>query len=169
VLDCSDQKVANQKEHHRQRKWYMPLFYQMIEWTVVNTGVFLRERKGGKKDWSARKLKVHLAEEMARKGGVEPHPLTVAPLPHAPVPPAGARALVKIRLDRNLDHFPVTDCNRARCVAHVQRAPTYLRCSTCAVPLCADECWRKFHTEVDYLFDDPKRADGPVHRTVCRY
>lgn len=48
----SDQKTADQFAVRRMFRWYMPIYRQFIEWTILNTGVIVRERPNGKRKWS---------------------------------------------------------------------------------------------------------------------
>lgn len=140
------------------RRWYMPLFRQMIEWSVLNAGVVLRERPGGKLLWTGLELKLSLAKDLANLGRRVDRPLPLQPA-------AGASSSSdeldeplltnKLRLRRDLCHTPIERMPRMECRVHLQRKMTRYFCQTCDKAVCLGTCWTRYHTKLHYLFDDP--------------
>lgn len=141
-------------------RWYMPVFRQMIEWSILNTGVVLRERPNGKKLWTGLNLKMALATDLAFLGKTVALPSTqLSPVLNASQDSISTDeddrySLKKIRLQRNILHVPVERTNRLACRVHKQRKVTRFFCDTCKKPMCLGICWKRYHSKVNYLFDD---------------
>lgn len=162
----SDQKIADQFAVRRMHRWYMPLFRQMIEWSILNTGVELREQKDGKKIWSGLKLKISIAEDLAFLGkrlnaaetlpGAEEESDDSAEGPTVPVANA-------IRLRKDVCHVPEELKSRLVCRVHKQRKLTRYQCLTCKKAMCLGRCWRMYHTKAEYIFDDDNCSGKVIH------
>lgn len=151
-------------------RWYMPLFRQYLEWSIVNTGVILRQRRDGKKIWSAINLKLKLAEQLSFLGKEEEP--SISELSEELSEDDGSdtnldRHLNAIRLQRNILHTPGFIKRRLACRVHRQRKDTQLQCMTCKKPLCSSYCWKRYHSKVKYLYDDPGCRGKVIHNRNC--
>lgn len=142
------------------RRWYMVLFRQYIEWSIMNTGVILRERPGGKKRWTGLNLKMAIAEQLAFLGRGTDQPqtqqiVTFEPLSDDDVEEAGQSSAKKLWLSKKVCHVPIEQSSRRECRVHKQRKMTRFFCSTCKKALCLGECWERYHSKTNYLWLDP--------------
>lgn len=173
----SDQKIADQHATRRMHRWYMVAFRQFIEWSILNTGVILRNRPNGKKTWTGLNLNITLAKDLFRLSELSESVEAVAPQPV----PVELEDLVensdnsdelenqfeplKVRFDKSICHVPVERAIRRNCAAHRQRKNTRFYCVTCRKFLCLGMCWKLYHTKRNYLFDDPDSTAVVVHET----
>lgn len=171
TLVFRDQKIADQHATRRMFRWYMTIFRQFIEWSVLNTGVVLRKRCNGKKEWTGLKLKITLAEDLFRLSelyeSVQMQDNSESQLQETDdsegetldqvVPP-------KIRFDKTVCHVPIEKPTRSNCTAHMKRKATRFFCSVCKKYLCPGICWKWYHTKKNYLYDDKYVASKVMHR-----
>lgn len=141
------------------RRWYVPVFRQLLEWTVLNTGVILRQRPKGKLIWSALKLKVELATQLAHLGS------DVSEETNRSSSDADD-SNDRVRLQRHHCHVPVERRQRVVCRAHVQRKETRFFCSVCKKGLCLGKCWKLYHSKLNYLFDDTECKGKRIHEAT---
>lgn len=95
----------------------------------------------------------------------------VAMLKAVRVGPEPALYCTNNRLD-GFGHFPAMfeGNNRRRCISHMVARKTRTFCVKCKVPLCIDKnCWVLWHTEQDYLFDDPSCFGKKIYRKKSKY
>lgn len=156
-----DQKIADQNATRRMHRWYMPLFRQFIEWSVLNTGVILREREKGKLLWTGINLKRTLAKELSILGQME----TVSRVDMKETDSETEHCETKIRLQKHLLHVPVIQKQRRACRVHKQRKATNLECKVCKKYMCSNICWQRYHSKIDYLLDDPDCTGKVIHRS----
>lgn len=160
-----DQKIANQFAVRRMFRWYMPLFRQFLEWSILNTGVILRERPKGKKLWSAINLKLKLAEQLSFLGEetVEPaNNITVGSDRESQPEDEPTKTCLR----RDVLHVPDFLKRRRACRVHMQRKTTSLYCCTCNRALCSKECWIRYHSKINYLLNDNSCRGKILHRTA---
>lgn len=141
------------------RRWYMPVFRQLLEWAVLNTGVILRQRPKGKLKWSSINLKVELATELAFLG-------TENDTDDSSVQTSDSNDLAdseKVRLQRHHCHVPCARQKRVVCRAHMQRKMTRFFCSLCNKGLCLGLCWKLYHSKLNYLYDDENCKGKLIH------
>ncbi|PFX34730.1 PiggyBac transposable element-derived protein 1 [Stylophora pistillata] len=74
------------------------------------------------------------------------------PEPAAPIP--------HFRFNRDYFYHPISNGNRLACKVHIQRVDTQYSCAVCGVHMCPDPCFMRYHTMVDYHFNDESRQ-GP--------
>lgn len=69
----------------------------------------------------------------------------------------------------NQDHFhyPIAHNNRNPCKVHIQRGDTKYTCAICGVRMCPDPCFIRYHTMVDYHFNDVSRQVAQRLREAC--
>lgn len=104
-------------------RWYMPLFRQYLEWSVLNTGVILRERCRGKKIWSGIRLKLERAKQLAYLG----RPVTTETRHTDPASSdisEPENSPQKARMSRNVVHVPGQLLKRKACCVHCQGKTT---------------------------------------------
>lgn len=155
----SDQKIADQNATRRMRRWYMPIFRQLVEWAVLNTGVILRQRPNGKLKWSSLHLKVELATELAFLGREE----ETSDSDSSESQDEDCVVSDKIRLQRNRCHTPCIRRKRVECRAHMQRKLTRYFCSVCKKGLCLGTCWTLYHSKRNYLYNDETSSAKVIH------
>lgn len=71
-----------------------------------------------------------------------------------------------------VDHHPVnvSVAERRRCVCHVVSRKTRTFCSKCNVPLCIDKpCWKLWHSQENYLYEDPAFFGCKLYRKKPLY
>lgn len=133
----------------------------------MNTGVILRERKNGKKVWSAIKLKSTLAEQLAYLGKEDNADNEMI------IPEDGTHGLDDgnrelknpVRLQRSVCHTPIELQKRGNCRAHKQRKTTRYYCKGCKKYLCLDQCWENYHSKRHYIVDDINCTGTVLHQT----
>lgn len=141
------------------RRWYMPIFRQLVEWTVLNTGVILRERPKGKLKWSSLKLKVEIASELALLGSNKE-------TSNSEEVSSGSEDWTisdKKRLQRHRCHVPCIRQKRVVCRAHMQRKMTRFFCAVCDRGLCLGVCWKLYHSRLNYLYNDETCSGRVIH------
>lgn len=74
------------------------------------------------------------------------------PGPAAPIP--------QFHFNREHFHYPIAHDKRLVCKIHIQRVDTHYSCAVCSVSMCPDPRFHRYHTMVDYLFNDESR-NGP--------
>lgn len=164
-IHFSDQRIADQFATRRVARWYLPLFRQYLEWSVLNTGTILRSRSDAdKKYWSGIVMKQQLAEELAFLGNKDVDLSVESDRDGTESDSENDFHPSKIRLQRHLHHTPIVMGKRKACRAHKQRKLTRYACSTCKKSLCLGYCWKKYHSKLDYLFDDPG-CHGKMYNT----
>ena len=87
------------------------------------------------------------------------------PEPAAPIP--------HFCFNRDQFHGPISNGNRLACKVHIQRVDTQFSCAVCGVRMCPDPCFMRYHTMVEYHFNDesrqgPRRLAEPRGRTRTR-
>lgn len=147
----------------------MSIFRQLIEWSILNTGVFMRERPKGKVIWSGLNLKVQLSKELAilgdETGSFSGDKSSCDSEVDDDDEDAGMQFPDKIRLQKGVCHVPVQLKSRLACRAHKQRKLTRYFCQTCKKALCLSACWLQYHTKVNYLVDQPSLKSPIIHLT----
>lgn len=176
----SDQKIADQFAVRRMFRWYMAIYRQLIEWTILNTGVIVRERVGGKKKWSGEaiicipvsisiapvisllglRLKLSIAEDLAKMGECKRNQHTEDSDYDDTFVDNHEN---KIRLRCDVLHLPVIAKSRSACRAHIKRKSTKYYCKTCKKYLCLGLCWKYYHSRHNYLVDDPLCKGKIIH------
>lgn len=148
-------------------RWYMPVFRQMIEWSILNTGVEMRERPNGKKLWSGLNLKLSIAQDLAFLGKKTDETFGESNLNSQQNSDDDGEieimATNSVRLRKDMCHVPEEQKKRLVCRVHKQRKLTHFYCSTCKKAMCLGICWRRYHTKKNYLFDDDKCTGKVIH------
>lgn len=161
----SDQKIADQFAVRRMHCWYMPIFRQFIEWSILNAGVVLRERKDGKKQWTGLNLKMAIAKDLAFLGKKPAASTDNETLDLNSDSDEGCETLLlnPVRLRKDLTHIPSERSKRLVCRVHKQRKLTRYQCLTCKKAVCLGKCWLLYHSRKDYVWDDPNCTGKVIH------
>lgn len=147
----------------------MPVFRQMIEWSILNAGVEMRERPNGKKLWSGLNLKMSIAQDLAFLGKkTDPELPAALNLNDMDSDDNEGEPVVVhgVRLRKDICHIPEERSNRLVCRVHKQRKLTRFYCGTCKRAMCLGKCWRRYHTKKNYLFDDSSCSGKVIHSTI---
>lgn len=146
----------------------MPIFRQFIEWSVLNTGVILRERPRGKKIWTALKLKCTLAEQLAFLGSErqDEDRANSSEEEHSSEDNDDRVLLNPMRLQKHVCHVPEQRKKRGNCRVHRRRKTTRFFCKTCNRYMCLNVCWKNYHTKRKYIYDDPSCVGRVLHETA---
>ena len=142
-VDLCDQLMSYYRFPHRSKRWYLPLFHELMEIVVINARVlFTKIRHQDMSILNFRKQVIAgVLEEMRWEVGEVRRPAALAP--------------TYLRLSGR--HFPLKvqgskrDCISCsdRSVLHGRHQTSYV-CMQCNVPLCVDDCFVRFHTLVDH-------------------
>ena len=81
------------------------------------------------------------------------------PEPAAPIP--------HFCFNRDHFHYRISNDNRLACKVHNQRVETKYSCAVCGVCMCPDPCLMRYHTMVDYHFNDESRQGPRRLATPC--
>ena len=66
------------------------------------------------------------------------------------------------RSDSNQEHFHhlIRSDKRSTCKVHIQRVGTFYSCAVCAIHMCLEPCFLRYHSFRDYHFND-EDCEGP--------
>lgn len=152
-VDLLDSIIGRYKIKMRSRKWYMRLFYHLLDITVINAWLLYRRCNKGKSVMKIADFRLELAytlccigsststkrgrpSDTQNKIDVKRKRPNVTPLPPQDV-----------RLD-NENHFPKWNETRVRCKHPSCKAQTYVVCEKCSTALCFNKdksCFKDFH------------------------
>lgn len=152
----------------------MPLFRQYLEWSILNTGVILRDRPGGKKKWTGLNLKIEIAKQLLelsnlyenlKVGQCVESGLLECEISSDSGEDIALNLPTKIRLDCSICHVPAERSVRSNCCVHKQIKATRYYCLVCKKYLCLGLCWKLFHSKIKYLYDDSSCKSKTVRNT----
>lgn len=109
----------------------------------MNCGVILRERPQGKKMWSAIKIKLELADELAYLGQGDRNETVSSDADSSEL--VSSASPDRLRLRRDIMHIPGFAGKRTDCRVHMQRKATSFHCLTCKKAICSSLCWSRYH------------------------
>lgn len=72
--------------------------------------------------------------------------------------------ITHFRFNRDHFHYPISNNSRLACKVPIQRVDTQHSCAICGVHMCPDPCFLRYHTMVDYKFNDVSKQ-GPRRLT----
>lgn len=153
-VDLLDSIVGRYKIKMRSRKWYMRLFYHLIDITVINAWLLYRRNNQNKTVMKLADFRLEVASTLCKIGPptsskrgrpsenqknidlkrLKPN---VTPVPTKDV-----------RLD-NIGHFPKWNETRLRCKLPDCKAQTFVVCEKCEAALCFNKnnnCFKVFHS-----------------------
>lgn len=157
-VDLLDSFIGRQKIKIRSKKWYMRIFYHLLDITITNAWILYKRvslQKGTPKNrlLCLADFRVKLGETLCKLGSVSRQVgrpsteiskrIALKRKHHSscPIPPK------EVRLDK-LDHFPMWVSKRVQCKSPKCKGFTYVRCSKCQINLCFNKdrnCYRQFH------------------------
>ena len=143
-VDMADQLRKAYSCRRRSRKWWLPLFYFMVDISVVNSYILHRDTPHASK-LTIKEFILELATELMSCDSIRKRPAGVLPQPSLDAPPS-ARFCER--------HFPSRSENKRQCRIcskdGIRRRVVYC-CLDCdpkgPVFLCAEPCFRLFHTK----------------------
>ena len=143
-VDMADQLRKAYSCRRRSRKWWLPLFYFMVDISVVNSYILHRDTPHESK-LTIKEFILELATELMSCDSIRKRPAGVLPQPSLDAPPS-ARFCER--------HFPSRSENKRQCRIcskdGIRRRVVYC-CLDCdpkgPVFLCAEPCFRLFHTK----------------------
>lgn len=156
-VDLLDSFIGRNKIKIRSKKWYMRMFYHLLDVTITNSWILYKrvnvQRGTDTKLLTLADFRVKLGETLCKFGSVARHvgrpsteiskKIELKRKRHSscPLPPKEAR------LDK-LDHCPIWAEKRLRCKVPKCKGYTFVKCSKCRVSLCFKKnrnCYRLFH------------------------
>ena len=143
AVDMADQLRKAYSCRRRSRKWWLPLFYFMVDISVVNSYILHRDTPHASK-LTIKEFILELATELMSCDSIRKRPAGVLPQPSLDAPPSASFC------ER---HFPSRSENKRQCRIcskdGIRRRVVYC-CLDCdpkgPVFLCAEPCFRLFHT-----------------------
>lgn len=157
-VDFLDSMIGRNKIKIRSKKWYMRIYYHLLDLTITNSWILYRRvnfHRGIEKEklLTLSRFRVSLAHTLCKFGHVKTRigrpptelsrQISLKRKYHtkSPIPPKEAR------LDK-IDHWPTWCDNRLQCKKPKCKALTFTRCSKCHVALCCNKqrnCFQEFH------------------------
>lgn len=158
-VDLLDSLIGKHKIKMRTRKWYMRLFYHLLDVMLINSWLLYKRNEQQRQTNSCfkklREFRLEVAKALClsgpslmRKRG-RPSSFVSDMLegrkkkkPKATVPPVDARTDV-------IEHFPLWSNTRQRCKMPACKGKSYITCQKCDVALCLNKdknCFLSFHT-----------------------
>lgn len=151
-VDLLDSLIGRYKISMRSRKWYMRLFYHLIDVTIINA--WLLYKKSCNSNMKLVDFRLDIAQTLCISGtnstkrgrpSLSQVEIDVKKKKGnaAPIPP------VDVRLDET-NHFPTWNGSRVRCKMPKCNSQTYVTCAKCSIALCFNQnknCFREFHTK----------------------
>lgn len=157
-VDLLDSFIGRQKIKIRSKKWYMRLFYHLLDITITNAWILYKRvnlQKGANKNklLCLADFRVKLGETLCKFGSLsrqvgrpstETSKNIALKRKHHSSCPIPSK---EVRLDK-LDHWPTWVEKRVQCKLPKCKGFTYVKCSKCSINLCFNKdrnCYRKFH------------------------
>ena len=147
-VDVSDQRVSSYARLMRGSVWYYKIFFYLIEVCVSNAHI-LENKSPNHATRTALDFRKSLIIDLLDGNSFRKDTQMQAP----PTP--------EIPFNRQ-EHFHhlVSNDKRSTCKVHLQRVDTFYSCAVCAVRMCLEPCFLRYHTLRDYYFNDEDR-EGP--------
>ena len=148
-VDLSDQRVTTFSRLMKGSVWYFKISFYLLELSMSNAQIIMGKSFGNDAP-AMLEFRKNVVKELVNgktfrltEGNSEP----AAPIP-------------QFRFNREHFHHSIPHDNQLVCKVHVQRVDTHYSCAICGVSKCPDPCFHRYHTMVDYLFNDESR-NGP--------
>lgn len=152
-VDLLDSLIGRYKIKIRSRKWYIRLFYHLLDITVINAWLLMRRVN---KDMPVMKLadfRIELANTLCtinkptstkrgRPSSLQKEIEIKRKKPNATLPPPQ-----DVRID-GVNHFPIWNDTRLRCKNPSCNSQTFVVCEKCKTALCFNKdknCFKIFH------------------------
>ena len=147
-VDRSDQLGSSHRSVRKFVKWYKKLFFYIMDLCLVNSFCVFKYLNRNR-NWTFLDFKMKYIEDVLDEA-----------LPHLPSPQnRGADVPPLGRLTPN-GHFPEVHPPTAKkqrpckqcvvCSKNGRRTESLFRCDVCKVALCVEDCFKRYHTVVDY-------------------
>lgn len=148
-VDLMDSLVALYRNDVRNRRWYMRIFYHMLNVTVVNAWILWKWEKNESMDLL--EFKSRIATGMIYQGKAEMGKKKRGRPSDEVQGPKKKRASHIVPKELRLDggqHYPEksTESHANRCRDSQCKSKTRFICGTCKVPVCP-QCMERFHTK----------------------
>jgi len=160
-VDLLDGLLGRHKIKTRSRKWYIRLFYHMLDVTIVNSWLLhrrIQEGKGENKTLTLVQFRKELAISLCKVGQVTT-PKRGRPSKEIQDNIEKKRKLgtkkgevaptKDIRLD-GIQHWPIDRTTKTRCKMPGCDSYTWIKCSKCDISLCCGKsrvCFTNYHTK----------------------
>ena len=160
-VDLCDQFVESCGRSMKGPRWYMKIFFYLLEVSTLNSFVIFKSihKITKPRRYPFRAFKLELIKNLVSKG--------LRDLPPARTSTT-ADASSASRLDGKF-HSLVDMDNRTTCKVHVQRKQCMTMCKDCGVAMCATPCFTIYHTHKKPTFEEehnlsPRRVMSPNGR-----
>lgn len=156
-VDFLDSLIGKNKIKMRTRKWYLRIFYHLIDMTIVNSWILYRKvsKANQQKHLTLVQFRMEVADCLCRagmhQGSKRGRPSATAMEqqivakkkkgPTAYIPPKDVRT-------DGIGHWPLYTSDRTRCKKPACKKLTYVKCSKCGLHLCFNKdsnCFYEFH------------------------
>jgi hypothetical protein len=154
-VDLLDSHIGRYKIKIKSRKWYMRIFYHLLDMTVVNSWI-LYKRVCKAKDiapkFTLAGWRKDLAYTLCKIGEVRPkkgRPSTPLQNKITSTRPQSFRPSKDVRIDQT-SHWPIRIDKRGRCKYPNCKGFTNNQCSKCAIYLCNNKshtCFQSYHNK----------------------
>lgn len=159
-VDAMDSYIGRSKIRMRSKKWYMRLFYHLLDLTLVNTWLIHKRVTSSRntKTLSQKEVRLEIAECLCKSSGIgnrkrgRPSQGSVESM----IAEKKKRSCVSshipprdVRCD-SLDHWPLYDDTRQRCKFPTCKSFSHFKCSKCGLHLCltkSHNCFVSFHND----------------------
>lgn len=155
-VDLLDSIIGRYKISMRSKKWYMRLFYHLLDISIINAWLLYRRNNAGAQNlMKLADFRIDLAKTLCcigeSSGPKRGRPSSIQQNIDAKrrKPNASALPPTDVRLD-NRSHFPNWNETRLRCKLPGCKAQTYVVCQKCDTALCLNKdknCYKLFHTQ----------------------
>ncbi|XP_046662925.1 piggyBac transposable element-derived protein 2-like [Homalodisca vitripennis] len=151
-VDLLDSLLGRYKIIQRSKKWYIRLFYHLLDLTVVNAWlIYVRVHKERQEPHlKLAMFRLQLAQSLCKFGmtttPTRGRPSLASKKPKKAVACSGPPK--EVRLD-NIGHWPDHTEKKQRCKMEQCKGFTVIKCVKCTVPLCLNKtnnCFVKYHT-----------------------
>jgi hypothetical protein len=150
-VDLHDSLLGRHRNKMRSKKWYMRLFYHLIDVTIVNAWLLYRRVHQDENYMRLADFRAEVAESLCKAGQVvtpkRGRPVINHQLQNKRRCPSVHIPVKDVRVDR-LDHWPEWKESRQRCKLPTCSSLTYVCCTKCGVSLCFNkdkDCFQMFH------------------------
>ena len=142
-VDLFDQRVTTYSRLMKGSVWYFKKIFYLLELSMSNAQIIMAKSFGNDAP-AMLEFRKNVVKELVNGKTFR---LTQGnPVPAAPIP--------QFRFNREYFHYPIANNSWLACKVHIQRVDTNYSCAVCGVSMCPHPCFYRYHTMVDYLFND---------------
>ena len=142
-VDLSDQRAVAYAQLMRGVVWYYKVFFYMVEVCMSNVHILHCKSPDHASITSLEFRKSVLKALVEGKCFRRDTGLQQIPV-----------AIPDIRFSRDHFHHLISHDTRSTCKVHTQEVKTVYTCAICGVRMCAEPCFKRYHTMNTYYFDD---------------